>query len=837
MNKRYFLHTASFVAASILLTAGSSIARAAVSDNVEDVEQSGDDVVAEPVRAQEIVVTARRRAENLSDTPSALSVFTSESIDRLGMTTLEDITVRTPGVQFTEQATLIPGRVGTAIRFRGMDTNQAVPSQQVGTIFLDGIYVATGVQSLDLDSLERVEIIKGPQSATFGRSTFGGAINYVMKTPGFTPKGRVSTTLGEDGLYDVALTHEGPLFSDTVAYRMNVRGFGTNGQYRSIADGGRLGQERTLTGSLTLYAEPTPDLRMTVRGFYGEDRDGQNDGIFLGSSLANFGAGPGLANCNTLIPSRVGVVPDYFCGNVNEIVDAAGFSWDQLVGGSTVLTPALIDIFSADTANGRPKVSNVPRRTSMGLNRDQLRLSGSLDYNLSGASGLLENSNISFLAGYNRVAVDYIHDFDHAPAAAWLEQDPAFDEDYTLEIRFSTDEDRRLRFSVGASFLDILHVEGGSGGVLVYDYLAQQGVPTPFGTPTIENPIVVYSADPTRETGSTLGIFGYMGYDFTDDLTLDFEWRWQRDKIAQGDGFEATFKNFLPRATLSYTPSSDSKIWATYSEGNLPGFFNAAIPGLSPSELEDVKAVFGDVGTFNDEERLKNYEIGWRQSLFNRSVNFSLVGYYMKWTNQKTRSGVLVTNDTTGASRVLTLQTNAGNSKLWGVEFETAFQISNQLSATLSANYARSKYIDFTCPFANVVVGNVSGRADCAGKTSPKFPRWSGAFSVNWDDQLNADWDYFIVWDGNYSGKSYNEEANLSYIGNTTRMNLRAGIRSEDVRLELFVTNLLDNDDLLSAARTGDFSTSSLFGFSSNFGLIVTPPEKRQVGLKAVFDF
>ncbi len=269
----------------------------------------------------DIIVTARRRPEALEDAPVALSVIGAEQIDRLDMRTLEDVTLRTPGVQFTEQGTLIPGRVNTSIRFRGMDTNQPVPSQQVGTIFLDGIYVSTGVQSLDLSSLERIEVIKGPQSATFGRSTFGGAINYVMRTPDFTPRGRIAASIAEYGLYDVSASLEGPIIADKLAYRIGIRGFGTDGQYTSLADGGRLGQERTLAGNLTLYAEPTEDVRIKVRGFYGEDRDGQNDGIFLGTALSNFGQGPDLANCDEIDPSRVGVVPDFFCGNVNDIVE------------------------------------------------------------------------------------------------------------------------------------------------------------------------------------------------------------------------------------------------------------------------------------------------------------------------------------------------------------------------------------------------------------------------------------------------------------------------------------------------------------------------------------
>ncbi|MHA7819607.1 MAG: TonB-dependent receptor [Erythrobacter sp.] len=789
-----------------------------------------------PAAGNPIIVTARRRPEELTEAPVALSLIGSDQIERLDMRTLEDVTLRTPGVQFTEQATLIPGRVNTAIRFRGMDTNQPVPSQQVGTIFLDGIYVATGVQSLDLNALERIEVIKGPQSATFGRSTFGGAINYVMKTPSFTPQGRVSASIAEYGTYDIALSHEGPLIGDVVAYRMGLRGFGTDGQYTSIADGGRLGQERTLSGNLTLYAEPSPDVRIKLRGFYGEDRDGQNDGIFLGSALSNFGQGPDLANCNELIPSRQGVVPDFFCGNVNDIVSTAGFDWEDLIGNNTRLTPATLAIFAADEANGRPKVSNVPRRTTMGLNRDQLRLAGTLDWDINGG-GIFANSTISFLAGYNRVAVDYVHDFDHAPVAAWLEQDPQFDEDYSFEARWSSDQDRRLRLSLGVSYLDILHVEGGSGGVLVYDYLAERGVPTIFGTPTIDNPVIVYSADPVEETGETLGIFGYIGFDITDRLTLDLEGRWQRDTIGQGADFEATFENFLPRVTLSFEPVDDGVVWATYSKGNLPGFFNAAIPGLDPSELEDVEALLGEVGVFNDEEELKNYEIGWRQGLADGAVNFSIVGYFMEWTNQKTRVGVPVVNDTTGQARVLTLQTNAGNSELWGIEFEGSWRANDQLSGSVMVNWARGEYTEFTCPFSNFVVGSVSGRADCEGNTPPKFPEWSGSFAVNWEDQLNADWDYFITADGLYLGKAFNEEANFSWIGDTFRANLRAGVRRDNLRLEAFATNLFDNDDLLSASRISDFTTSSLFGFSSNFGLIVTPPQKRTIGVRATFDF
>ncbi len=70
----------------------------------------------------------------------------------------------------------------------------------------------------------------------------------------------------------------------------------------------------------------------------------------------------------------------------------------------------------------------------MGLNRDQLRLAGSIDWDLP-TRGFFENSTVSLLAGYSRVAVDYVQDFDHSFVAAWLEQDPQSDEDYSFEAR------------------------------------------------------------------------------------------------------------------------------------------------------------------------------------------------------------------------------------------------------------------------------------------------------------------------------------------------------------------------------------------------------------------
>ena len=120
---------------------------------------------------QEVVVTARKREESLQDIPIAISAISADRMERQGITRLEELTLQVPGVQFHPLGLSIPGRVNSSIRFRGMDVNSQVPTFQLGTLFVDGLYVLGGTSSIPLDDVERVEVVKGPQSAYFGRNT------------------------------------------------------------------------------------------------------------------------------------------------------------------------------------------------------------------------------------------------------------------------------------------------------------------------------------------------------------------------------------------------------------------------------------------------------------------------------------------------------------------------------------------------------------------------------------------------------------------------------------------------------------------------------------------
>src|SRR5688572_25846035 len=146
-------------------------------------------VAATPVAAQqsdlaqidEIVGTARKRAERLSDVPQAVGVFTAEDVERLGYTTSSDIVRQTPNLMWHS----ILGFATPQIFLRGIGNttfngNQANP---VG-LHIDGLYQgATITYGFGLLDLERIEILKGPQGTLFGRNTTGGVVNFIPRKP------------------------------------------------------------------------------------------------------------------------------------------------------------------------------------------------------------------------------------------------------------------------------------------------------------------------------------------------------------------------------------------------------------------------------------------------------------------------------------------------------------------------------------------------------------------------------------------------------------------------------------------------------------------------------
>ena len=178
---------------------------------------------------EEITVTARKRDESLADAPYTITALTSEQIELRGINQLSDVVGYTPGFFFSDNNVGANQRSHKRLIFRGMNPRTDIPTRQASAMFIDGA-ATVGAEIGGMENVERIEVLKGPQGAHFGRSTYTGAINVITKDPGDEFSGRINLEAGEHGTTRAGLSLEGPL-GDNLAYRLSVSTYETDGMY------------------------------------------------------------------------------------------------------------------------------------------------------------------------------------------------------------------------------------------------------------------------------------------------------------------------------------------------------------------------------------------------------------------------------------------------------------------------------------------------------------------------------------------------------------------------------------------------------------------------------
>ncbi|WP_269618174.1 TonB-dependent receptor [Zhongshania sp. BJYM1] len=157
---------------------------------------------------EEVVVTARKRAENLQEVPMAVSAFSSDQLKIAQVSDITDLQRMTPNVVLSDTGGLVAGAVQVFIRGIGNDPGF---DQGVG-IYIDDVYLNRTTGSLlKAYDIERIEVLKGPQGNLYGRNTIGGAIKYVTRKPGDEVIGDIGVTLGSFNAREVSGGVSGPL--------------------------------------------------------------------------------------------------------------------------------------------------------------------------------------------------------------------------------------------------------------------------------------------------------------------------------------------------------------------------------------------------------------------------------------------------------------------------------------------------------------------------------------------------------------------------------------------------------------------------------------------------
>lgn len=171
----------------------------------------------------EIVVTAQKRAESLQDVPISIAAMTTEDLERRGVKDITDLRAEVPSLQVTPH----PNSSTTSrVYIRGIGNNDDQITQDPSVaVYLDGVYVARSQGlSAEVADIERIEVLRGPQGALYGRNATGGAINYITKAPDlgklggaqsftvgnydqFRSRSRINIPIGETFAFELAYLH------------------------------------------------------------------------------------------------------------------------------------------------------------------------------------------------------------------------------------------------------------------------------------------------------------------------------------------------------------------------------------------------------------------------------------------------------------------------------------------------------------------------------------------------------------------------------------------------------------------------------------------------------
>ena len=754
---------------------------------------------------EEIIVTSRKREETLMSAPVTVTAFGSKEIAEMALDELPDLVNFSPGFHYSEHSVGKGGRFNRRLIFRGMNPRTDRQTRQGATVFIDGAPIL-GSEIGSTDNYERIEIIKGPQSAYFGRSTFSGAINAITKTPSDEWKSRISVEAANFGTTDISGQIEGPI-SDTLSMRLSARSYDTDGEYDNASDPGTtLGAESTTDVSLSLFAQPSDNLSIKVRLHSWVDDDGPSVGVFVNRNEQGE-----LFTCNPNGGTVAG--GKWLCGDVP-------YQGSSLVGMDTIITPVLqTKYFSSDMIASYDRMFQ-PKQ-AMGLERHAKEASLVIDYEMD------NGMTLSFLTAAHENEYSSFEDFDRRVTAGMLGNYLGFmasadtysmsmtqNKDSSSEIRLTSAPDSQINWMVGASYTSI------EARLVGYNVL-WGGTPRPTQS--------VSTFDP-----ETSAVFASVSYDINDTLSLSLEARKQDDKVIEGtlgnEPLQNTFSSTTPRLIVDYKPREGLTYYAIYAKGINPGQFNAGLLGRTQGELDQIAAQGGG-GISVDEEEITNIEFGTKARFWDDRAQITAAVYFSDWENAIAPEILSIVN-AAGDGENIQVNSNGGQADLSGLEIEGTFLVSDNWTIDMTYSLNKSDINDFESADALALFGNRT--IDGMGNSFSRYPEKSSSLSAIYAETLESGNDFFARGDLINQGSTWMTNANVTSTPAYSVFNLRVGLQSDTWRAEVYANNLLDKKGYSNLQLFPDLS-----GLSGPFtrGIMAGMIQQRQIGIRTTFDF
>ncbi|MGI9331137.1 MAG: TonB-dependent receptor plug domain-containing protein, partial [Gammaproteobacteria bacterium] len=222
---------------------------------------------------EDIVVTARKTTENLQDVPISIDAISQEEIERKGIRNISDLAQFSPSVQFDESF----AQSDTRITIRGLAPTRG---RQNVAVLVDGIdlsseaVVSSGGSLLvnqRLLDIERIEVVKGPQNALYGRSAFAGAIQYITKKPAETFESDISVDVNDQDQYSLNGGVSFPILGEALGVRFNGSIWDEEGFYDNKTTGNSLADEEGFGVSMSTRSAFDNGLTLNFRAEYTHD--------------------------------------------------------------------------------------------------------------------------------------------------------------------------------------------------------------------------------------------------------------------------------------------------------------------------------------------------------------------------------------------------------------------------------------------------------------------------------------------------------------------------------------------------------------------------------------
>ncbi|WP_344708703.1 TonB-dependent receptor [Sphingomonas humi] len=700
------IRSALFASAALFLAATPAFAQdaAAVQDPAATAKANDAQTADEPATASdgEIVVTARRRAESLIDVPIAVSAYSGEQLDRQGAVDISDIGDTTPNVTLETSR----GTNSTLTAFiRGVGQQDPVAGFEGGVgLYLDDVYLNRPQGALlDVYDVERIEVLRGPQGTLYGRNTIGGAIKYVTRSLSAEPEARLKANVGSYGQRDVIVSASTPV-SDWMRIGGAVARLVRDGFGKNLTTGKENYNKDVLATRATVELLPADNIRFKIAGDYTTDDSNTRGG-------------------HRLIPSLVSK------------------------------TPVLADVFDSQGGliNPRQKV------TGGGIS-------------LRGEIGLMDGLTLKTITAWRKDKSVTPIDFDALPAADVDVPAIYKNRQFSQEVQLLV-EKGRLNGLIGGYYLN-------ANANNIFDVLlALQGGAVLPG--------LAASTYGNVDTKTWAG-FADFTYDLTDQFSVSLGGRYTSDKreaqvirrnliggvspelggtpvngifnavtnptgrqfgaLTSNFAGEKTFKQFTPRASVSFQPDDNNTIYLSWSKGFKGGGFDprglsTAAPDLNGNGVRETNEIF-DYFLF-EPEKVTSYEAGYKASLFDRRLRFALAGFIANYKDAQVpgSAGAIIN----GVPTFVGITTNAGKAEFKGIEFEGNAVLArdfagpgSRFNLAGSVGYLDAKYKRFVTQVAGF---NANGAATPTSPGQPidvarfreiqNTPKWTNSATVD----------------------------------------------------------------------------------------------------------